>query len=178
MKDKWDNLGEAGREVEAHGEYSKNVSQHHHHHHHQQQHDHHQHCNNQLESMRVFANNKWHLLKVQRQRGQVVIIVQLLSCVWLFATQWTEALQASLSFTILRYSAKEDKLLLLFNCSVVSDSLQPSRLQHSRLPCPSPSPGVCSNSCPLSWWLFKAFYCPKTTKSLEARGAAVALFFL
>ena len=25
-------------------------------------------------------------------------------------------------------------------------------LQHTRLPCPSPSPSVCSNSCPLSWW--------------------------
>ena len=40
--------------------------------------------------------------------------------------------------------------LLLFSCSVVSDSLQPHGLQHSRLPCPSLSPGVCSNSCPLS----------------------------
>ena len=43
-------------------------------------------------------------------------------------------------------------LLLLFSCSVVSDSLQPHGLQHARLPCPSPSPTVCSYSCPLSWW--------------------------
>ena len=35
---------------------------------------------------------------------------------------------------------------LLFSRSVVSSSLQPHGLQHSRLPCPSPSPGVCSNS--------------------------------
>ena len=41
-------------------------------------------------------------------------------------------------------------LLLLFSHSVVSDSLQPHGLQHTRLPCPSLSPGVCSNSCPLS----------------------------
>ena len=34
--------------------------------------------------------------------------------------------------------------------SVMSDSLQPHGLQHIRLPCPSPSPGDCSNSCPLS----------------------------
>ena len=34
--------------------------------------------------------------------------------------------------------------------SVVSDSLWPQGLQHARLPCPSPSPGVCSNSGPLS----------------------------
>ena len=42
------------------------------------------------------------------------------------------------------------KMLLLFSCSVVSDSLWPHGLQHTRLPCPSLSPGVCSNSCPLS----------------------------
>ena len=34
-------------------------------------------------------------------------------------------------------------LILLFCCSVVSDSLQPHGLQHTRLPCPSPSPGAC-----------------------------------
>ena len=34
----------------------------------------------------------------------------------------------------------------------MSNSLQPHGLQHSRLSCPSPSPKVCSNSCPLSWW--------------------------
>ena len=39
-----------------------------------------------------------------------------------------------------------------FSLSVMSDSLWPSGLEHSRLPCPSPTPGVCSNSCPLSWW--------------------------
>ena len=34
----------------------------------------------------------------------------------------------------------------------MSNSLWPHGLQHARLPCPSPSPRVCSNSCPLSWW--------------------------
>ena len=34
----------------------------------------------------------------------------------------------------------------------MSNSLQPHGLQHARLPCPSLSPGECSNSCPLSWW--------------------------
>ena len=32
------------------------------------------------------------------------------------------------------------------------DSLWPHRLQHTRPPCPSPTPGVYSNSCPLNWW--------------------------
>ena len=34
----------------------------------------------------------------------------------------------------------------------MSDSLQPHGLQYARLPCPSPTPGACSNSCPLSRW--------------------------
>ena len=39
-----------------------------------------------------------------------------------------------------------------FSCSVLSNSLWPHGLQHARLPCPSPTPGVCSNSCPSSRW--------------------------
>ena len=39
-----------------------------------------------------------------------------------------------------------------FSHSVVSDSLRPHGLQQARPPCPSPTPGVYSNSCPLSQW--------------------------
>ena len=39
-----------------------------------------------------------------------------------------------------------------FSSSVVSDSLQPHKLQHARPPCPSPTPRVYPNSCPLSRW--------------------------
>ena len=39
-----------------------------------------------------------------------------------------------------------------FSRSFMSYSLWPHRLQHSRLPCPSPTPGASSNSCPLSQW--------------------------
>ena len=49
--------------------------------------------------------------------------------------------------------------LLLFSPSVMSNSLWPHGLQHSRLPCLSLSPGVSSNSCPLSRW------CPPTISS-------------
>ena len=49
-------------------------------------------------------------------------------------------------------SGTAGSLLLLFNCSVLSNSLWPHGLQHARLSCPSPSPGICSNSCPLSRW--------------------------
>ena len=43
-----------------------------------------------------------------------------------------------------------------FSRSVVSDSLQPLESQHTRPPCPSPTPGVYSNSCPLSRWCHSA----------------------
>ena len=39
-----------------------------------------------------------------------------------------------------------------FSHSVASDSLQPRGLQHARPPCPSPTPRVHSDSCPLSYW--------------------------
>ena len=43
---------------------------------------------------------------------------------------------------------------LLFICEVMSDSLQTQWPQHARYPCPSVSPKVCSNSCPLSQWCY------------------------
>ena len=39
-----------------------------------------------------------------------------------------------------------------FSCSVMSNSLWPKGLHHIRLPCPSPTPGDCTNACPLSQW--------------------------
>ena len=45
-----------------------------------------------------------------------------------------------------------EKNVLLFSHSVLSDSLWPHGLWHSRLPCPPPSAEACSNSCPLSQW--------------------------
>ena len=41
---------------------------------------------------------------------------------------------------------------LQFSHSVMSNSLWPHGLRHARLPCPSPTPRACSNSCPSSWW--------------------------
>ena len=43
-----------------------------------------------------------------------------------------------------------------FSCSVVSNSLWPHELQHARPTCPSPAPGVHSNSRPSSWWCHPA----------------------
>ena len=39
-----------------------------------------------------------------------------------------------------------------FSHSVMSDSLWPYGLKQARLPCPSPTPGIYSNSCPSCWW--------------------------
>ena len=63
-----------------------------------------------------------------------------------------------------------------FSCSVVSDSLWPHESQHARLPWPSPTPGVHSNSCPLSQWCHPAisssvvpFYsCPHSLPASES----------
>ena len=56
----------------------------------------------------------------------------------------------------------KSNMILLFSCSVMSNSLQPHGQQHARLPCPSPSPRVCSDSCLLSQW------CHPTTSSSVA----------
>ena len=57
-----------------------------------------------------------------------------------------------LAKSFLTWKTWTNLLLLLFSHSVMSNSLQTHGLQHVSLPCPSPSPRVCSNSCPLRWW--------------------------
>ena len=49
-------------------------------------------------------------------------------------------------------TVKNREASVQFSHSVVSDSLRPHGLQHARPPCPSPIPGVHSNSCPSSQW--------------------------
>ena len=51
--------------------------------------------------------------------------------------------------------------LVQFSGSAVSNSLRPHGLQHTRPPCPSPTPEAYSNSCPLSWWC-----CPTISSSV------------
>ena len=52
------------------------------------------------------------------------------------------------------YTEHSSKLLysVQFSRSIVSNSLRPHELQHTRPPCPSPTPGVHPNPCPLSQW--------------------------
>ena len=56
--------------------------------------------------------------------------------------------------------------LLLFSHPVMSDSLRPHGLQCTRPPCPSPSPEVCPNSCPLHWWWHLILWCPLLLPSI------------
>ena len=75
-------------------------------------------------------------------------------------------------FPVLRLALQVQKQqwMLLFSRSVVSDFLQPHGLQHTSPPCPLPSPGVGSDSCPLHWWCHLAIssfdallsFCPQT----------------
>ena len=68
------------------------------------------------------------------------------------------------------------KTSVQFSCSDMSDSLQPRGLQHTKLSCPSPTPGAYSNSCPLSQWchptiLSSVFRFSSCLQSFPASGA-------
>ena len=65
----------------------------------------------------------------------------------LLLTTWLDIICVLLVFIVLCFTMKV--LLLLFSHSVVSNSLWPHGLQHTRLPCPSLSPRACSSSCAL-----------------------------
>ena len=60
------------------------------------------------------------------------------------------------AFLLLDTYPREMKTSVQFSGSVVSYSLWHHGLQHTRHPCPSPTPGACSNSCPSSWWCHPA----------------------
>ena len=74
----------------------------------------------------------------------------LLLSILLFALGWFLKEKVNRALWRVSYSISH---LLLCRHPVMSDSLQPHELQHTRLPCPSLSPRVWSNLCPLSkWW--------------------------
>ena len=71
-----------------------------------------------------------------------------------------------------------------FSCSVVSNCLRPHEPQHTRPPCPSPTPGVYPNSCPLSWWCYPTISssvvpfscCPQSPHSVRVFSNESTLF--
>ena len=63
----------------------------------------------------------------------------------------------SIGYTIRRSQGeREEHLVLQFRRSVLSDSLRPHEPQHARSPCPSPTPRVYPNACPLCRWCHQA----------------------
>ena len=80
----------------------------------------------------------WHLLP-----GAALSITLTGMCIGLWVSN---ILIYCLRVMLLRFSSVQ------FSCLFMSDFLQPHGLQHTRLPYPSPNPGVYPNSCPLSWW--------------------------
>ena len=73
---------------------------------------------------------------------EVVKILRKFVQLWQLINRWSMKLKTGswLAFVI------------QFSCLVWSDSLQPHELQHARHPCPTPTPRVHPNSCPLNWW--------------------------
>ena len=64
----------------------------------------------------------------------------------LVQTSWWEGM------TVRKLGLLAKSCSVQFSPSVMSHSLQPHGLQHTRLPCPPPTPGAYSNSCLSSWW--------------------------
>ena len=95
---------------------------------------------------------------------------------WLHVTVWI-LYSVPLNFLYSLYSSAQ------FSHSVVSNSLRPHGLQHARPPCPLPTPGVYSNSCPLSQWChptisFSVVPFSSCLQSFPASGSfAVSQFF-
>ena len=84
-------------------------------------------------------------------------VTQLLSVVSTRICTWIAWLLCTISFLISMLKPHATFIITLSSVnqisrSVVPNSLQPHGLQHARPPCPSPTPGVYSNSCPLSQW--------------------------
>ena len=89
------------------------------------------------------AQNDQH--RSSRVQGEQSLDWNLLPCLWSSTgSLWSSACKSS--------SCSINSWLFLFSRSVMLDSLWPHGVQHTRLPCPSPSPRACSNSCPLSQW--------------------------
>ena len=78
-----------------------------------------------------------------------------------------------------------NSIIIMVVNSVVSDSFWLHGMQHAKLPCPSLSPRVCSNSCPLSWWCHPtisssvaSFSCPQSFPSPQFESISSLMFSL
>ena len=81
-------------------------------------------------------------------------IAKSLTClsIWSHTHMLTAFLAYMVSAHAVTYTLEARSTSVQFSHSVMSNSLQPHRLQHARPPSPSPTPGAYSNLCPLSRW--------------------------
>ena len=101
------------------------------------------------------AGREYIVLCLQIERSGLWGLQMEKSIVWTRCPATSPALMVLVSVKAIHPSCPAQcrvNALLLFSSLVMSNSLQSHERQHTRLPCPSLSPGVCSNSCPLSWW--------------------------
>ena len=78
------------------------------------------------------------------------------NCLSLWTLKWILTWRQPLKLCMLVTQSCLTTPSVQFSHSVVSDSLRPHELQHARPPCPSPTPRVYSNPCPLSQWCHPA----------------------
>ena len=94
-----------------------------------------------FQSNTSLRKSTWSVVNLERR-----VVVKALLFSYAFKTDVNQLLHISRDRQTNQFSSVH------FSRSSVSNSLQPHGLQHVRLPCPSPTPGACSNSCPLNQW--------------------------
>ena len=114
--------------------------------------------------VKLYLEVKIYFLRVTSQRGSTISFSKHLQKTSLGSTfipnplfEWLlKSVQFLLSFGFFTRKQNNDGTYIICSAqlsrSVVSGSLRPQGLQHTRPPCPSPTPRVYSNSCPLSRW--------------------------
>ena len=99
---------------------------------------------------------------------------QIANICWI--TEKARKFQKNIYFCFIDYTKAFDYVKL--SCSLMSNPLWPNGLHHARLPCPSPTPGAYSNSCPLSQWCHPTISASVIPFSCPASGSfLVSQFF-
>ena len=93
----------------------------------------------------LFPDQRW-------KKHMYLLLWVFLSASWVPKPKPTSYWRSCIFIYLKRLLSEWSRGSVQFSHSVMSDSLQPHGLQHTRLPCPSPTPGACSNSCSSSWW--------------------------
>ena len=93
----------------------------------------------------LFPDQRW-------KKHMYLLLWVFLSASWVPKPKPTSYWRSCIFTYLKRLLSEWSRGSVQFSHSVMSDSLQPHGLQHTRLPCPSPTPGACSNSCSSSWW--------------------------